>query len=88
MNNDTKIRDWLMSFPETPEANSPHSVLKIARDRFIDATGSEIELGEFTDSMWRIGMRPESVGSRWVIRFPTRPLADDSHFRRLRNLVG
>lgn len=52
--------------------------------------GLACELGAFTDALWRAGYRPEQVGGRWQIAFPTRPTggADwDRQWRQSHNLA-
>ena len=51
-------------------------------------TGTECDLAVFTDHLWRLGFRPEQVGVFWQLALPSKPLSDDSHFRRLRHITG
>jgi hypothetical protein len=88
MNNEHKIRAWLMRFPGLVKSDSPQHVLMEALNLFKSQTLTECDLAVFTDALWRAGYRPEQVGPRWQLALPVKPLSDDSHYRRLRNITG
>ena len=85
---ENKITSWCMSFPGLVRSTSPRAVLMDALNLFKIATSTECELPVFTDSLWRLGIRPEQVGVHWQLALPVKPLSDDSHFRRLRHITG
>ena len=84
---ENKIRDWLMTFPDLVVSTSPQAVLRKAMDLFTAATGTACELPVFTDHLWRLGFRADQRGVNWILALPTKPLSDDSHYRRLRNIT-
>ncbi len=85
---ENRIRDWLMTFPGLVVSTSPQAVLRAAMKMFIEQTGTEIDLPIFTDSLWRLGFRSDQRGPNWILALPTKPLSDDSHYRRLRHITG
>ena len=84
---ENRIRDWLMTFPGLVVSSSPQAVLREALTLFKSQTETECDLAVFTDHLWRLGFRPEQVGVHWQLALPTKPLSDDSRYRRLRNIV-
>ncbi len=87
MQTEQRIRDWLMTFPGLVVSTSPQAVLREAMALFTAATGTAYELPVFTDSLWRLGFRADQRGPNWILALPTKPLSDDSHYRRLRNIT-
>ncbi len=86
MQTENRIRDWLMTFPGLVVSVSPQAVLREALALFKSQTGTECDLAVFTDHLWRLGFRPEQVGVFWQLALPSKPLSDDSHYRRLRHI--
>ncbi len=87
MQTENRIRDWLMTFPGLVVSVSPQAVLKEALALFKSQTGTECDLAVFTDSLWRLGFRADQRGADWILALPTKPLSDDSHYRRLRHIT-
>lgn len=87
MNVENKIRAWLMTFPGLVRASSPQLVLCEALALFKSQTGTECDLPIFTDSLWRAGYSADQRGANWILALPVKPLSDDSHYRRLRNIT-
>ena len=85
---ENRISSWCMSFPGLVRSTSPRAVLVETLALFRSQTGTECDLPVFTDHLWRIGFRPEQVGVFWQLALPSKPLSDDSHFRRLRHITG
>ncbi len=83
---ENRIRDWLMTFPGLVVSSSPQAVLREAMALFTAATSTECDLPVFTDSLWRLGFRADQRGVNWILALPTKPLSDDSHYRRLRHI--
>ena len=88
MQTENKIRAWCMGFPGLVRASSPRAVLVEAMALFTTQTGTACDLAVFTDHLWRLGFRPEQVGVHWQLALPSKPLSDDSHYRRLRHIHG
>ncbi len=84
---ENRIRAWLMTFPGLVVSVSPQAVLKEALALFKSQTGTECDLAVFTDSLWRLGFRSDQRGPNWILALPPKPLSDDSHYRRLRNIT-
>ncbi len=85
---ENRISSWCMSFPGLVRASSPRAVLMEALALFKSQTGTACDLAVFTDHLWRLGFRPEQVGVHWQLALPSKPLSDDSHYRRLRHIHG
>ena len=85
---ENRIRSWLMTWPGLVRASSPQLVLRAAMKLFVEQTGTKVDLAVMTDHLWRLGFRPEQVGVHWQLALPTKPLSDDSHYRRLRHIHG
>ena len=88
MQTEDKITSGCMGFPGLVRASSPRAVLMEAMALFRSQTGTECDLAVFTDHLWRLGFRPEQVGVFWQLALPSKPLSDDSHYRRLRHIHG
>ena len=87
MQTEDSIRAWIHNQPGLVVAHSPQAVIREALNMFTEATGVACDLPVMTDSLWRVGYRPEQVGQRWQLALPTKPHASDSHFRRLRHIT-
>ena len=87
MQTEDKIKNWLMTFPGLVVSSSPQAVLREAMALFTAATGANVDLPIFTDSLWRLGFRADQRGVNWVLTLPSKPLSSDSHYRALRNIV-
>ena len=85
---ENRIRAWLMTFPGLVVSVSPQAVLREALALFKSQTGTECDLAVMTDSLWRLGFRADQRGPNWILALPTKPLSDDSHYRRLRHITG
>ena len=87
MNVENKIRAWLNTFPGLVRASSPQLVLREALALFKSQTSTECDLAVFTDHLWRAGYSADQRGANWILALPVKPLSNDSHYRRLRNIV-
>ncbi len=73
---ENRIRDWLMTFPGLVVSTSPQAVLREAMKLFTAATSTECDLPVMTDSLWRLGFRPEQVGVFWQLALPVKPFLE------------
>jgi len=67
---DSKIRDWLRTFPGWWEGSTPAEVLEKAHT----ASGVQCSVGEFAESLSRYGFRPDIVRGRVRLTLPTLPV--------------
>ena len=68
--NHKRVRAYLMGGPGPFFGNTIVSVLQQAWGH---SGGLNMSLGDFTDTLHTLDMRPEQLGRRWLLRLPDRP---------------
>ena len=64
-----KVRSWLKTGPGFFSSDTPHTVLQMAWG----ASGLQISLGDFTDSLYHEGLKPVQRGVKWGLVLPSKP---------------
>ena len=65
------IESWLRQLPGPMYSDvSPSQLFKDAHQLYAATCSAPVELGEFTDHLWRRGLTLEVVGNRYWLKLP------------------